>query len=437
MNYYQNFNIDFLVYLLLINSQINSLTLVLPQSIIGLELEWERHIDMTEKPLHLEESKELFAALFQHMNSAVFIVDKNIRVQSINDSFRQLFKKDEAEVLNTLCGNAIGCVFPVTQDKDCGTTPECSDCTLRKSLIQCMAQKGDPINTVVERKFLIGGEFVDKHFLITVKYFEFQGQDFGLVIALDVTDLEAQRKRLEDLLDERNRFLGTAAYNMRDLVSAITLSSSLILTHYQKISDDERTKILNSIQKTSENLLSLLNEFIKIPEIDSYKFKISLNSHDYVKFFTNCLERLKLTAREKQIKVELEAGMDIPPLQFDQDKITQVIQSLMNTAIEFSAENSTITVKIETIPNFVVTKLIAEGVGIPVDEIALIFSEFRVKQEVPLCTERNTVLDLALAKKIITRHSGEIGVRKESGGGTLLYFSLPISITLCSDRITI
>jgi signal transduction histidine kinase/ribosomal protein L23 len=436
MNYYQNLNIDFLVYLLLIKSQIISFTIVVPQSIRGLEIEWERHIIMTEKSLHLEESKELFAELFQHMNSAVFIVDKNVRVQAINESFRRLFKKDEADVLNTLCGNAIGCVFPVTQDKDCGTTPECKDCNLRKSLIRCMEEKSAPINTIIERKFLIGSQFVFKHFLITVKYFKFQEQDFGLVIALDVTDIEAQRKRLEDLLDERNRFLGTAAYNMRDLVSAITLSSSIILKHYKKISDDERTKMLNSIQNTSESLSSLLNEFIQIPEIDSYKFNIALKSHDYLEFISSCLERLRLVAREKQIELEMDVGEDIPPLQFDQDKISQVVQSLMNTAIEFSAENSTISIKIETIPNFVVTKLIAEGPGIPADEIALIFSEFRARQEVPLCAEKNRVLDLVLAKKIITRHSGEIGIRKEDGGRTLLYFSLPISVTLCSDRIT-
>ncbi len=62
-----------------------------------------------DKSVVLKESKKLLTDLLRYIDAAVFIVDENVKIQSINESFKRVFRKNEEQVLDKLCGNAIGC----------------------------------------------------------------------------------------------------------------------------------------------------------------------------------------------------------------------------------------------------------------------------------------------------------------------------------------
>ena len=155
------------------------------------------------------ESNEFLSNLLNNMSSAVFLVDTDVRVINVNRGFKQLFKKSEQEVLNQLCGNAIGCVFPVKEATDCGKTYNCDNCELRKALLSCFLGKEDPESILLKREFFIGGEFVKKYFWTTVKYIEHDDLAFSLVMIYDVTELESHRRKLKELNEIKNEFLFT------------------------------------------------------------------------------------------------------------------------------------------------------------------------------------------------------------------------------------
>lgn len=147
----------------------------------------------------LKDSNEFLKILLENLSSAIFIVDKNIRIQSFNNSFQSLFHKTEDRILGTLCGNALGCSFTVDENKDCGTTSNCRKCQLRGSLIKSFTDKIPAYKEKLTREFVIDGKKILKYFLYTTKYVRFNGKEMVLIIVDDNTELEVSYLKMKQM----------------------------------------------------------------------------------------------------------------------------------------------------------------------------------------------------------------------------------------------
>ncbi len=150
--------------------------------------------------------------LFNNLNVAIFVVDENLRIKIVNDPFKELFLTNDAEVLNELCGNALGCEFAARGNEPCGTTPECAGCELREALRQGIDGQGKAITTYLSKDFVIGEKKIHKFFEITSKGGIFEGNPIVIVAMLDVTELEEQRLKI---LEMANRDFLTGLANRR------------------------------------------------------------------------------------------------------------------------------------------------------------------------------------------------------------------------------
>jgi signal transduction histidine kinase len=110
----------------------------------------------------------------------------------------------------------------------------------------------------------------------------------------------------------------------------------------------------------------------------------------------------------------------------DRNKIEQVLNNLISNAIKYSYPNTTIRIEVLRQGDFVVTKVIDQGQGIPADELPHVFKPFQKASTKPTAGEKSTGLGLAIVKKIIEGHQGEIGVESEVGKGSTFFFRLPL-----------
>ncbi len=92
-----------------------------------------------------------------------------------------------------LCGNAIGCIFQVEENRECGETSKCLDCRLRNDIVRSFAEKVPVYKDTLERRFVIQGEVVQKYFVFTTKYLTWNGEEFVLIVFDDVTEIEQRR----------------------------------------------------------------------------------------------------------------------------------------------------------------------------------------------------------------------------------------------------
>ncbi len=185
---------------------------------------WERAFLAIELG-SLKESNEFLNLLMDNITSAVFLVDKDIRVQQFNDSFKKLLSKSEAELVNRLCGNALGCSFAVDENQLCGKTSNCGSCILRDSLFRAFLDNVPTFKAMLRRDFYIGGQKISKHFRFSSIYLTYRNEEMVLVVVDDMTELETQRLWLM----EKQRRLD------EDLESAAEIQKSLLPVSFPKV----------------------------------------------------------------------------------------------------------------------------------------------------------------------------------------------------------
>ncbi|MBD3253478.1 MAG: PAS domain-containing protein [Candidatus Lokiarchaeota archaeon] len=372
------------------------------------------------------ESNEFLSNLLKNMSAAVFIVDENVRVVNVNKGFTALFQKPEEEVLNELCGNAIGCVFPIKEHTDCGKTYNCSKCDLRKGVVKSFQEKCGPLNCIIQREFFIKDRFVLKYFYVTIKYLSYKDLNLNLVMIYDVTEIEAHRRKLKELNNLKNEFFGMAAHDLRTPIAEISMASSALINYFERLDISERDELLRMIQKSSKFMLKLVNNLLDVAKIEAGKLELDLEELDYSEFIIESLALNRFIAEKKSIDLQLNLASDIPKLKFDPTRIRQVLNNLVSNAIKFTPPDSKINVEVEFKQNQVITKVIDEGPGISEDNLPKLFMKFQKLDTEPTGEEKGTGLGLAIAKKIVEKHGGTIGVTSKLGVGSKFYFSLPI-----------
>jgi signal transduction histidine kinase len=188
----------------------------------------------------------------------------------------------------------------------------------------------------------------------------------------------------------------------------------------------KQKEFLKRINDCSQFTINLLNDLLDLSKIESGRLELEITKNDYIDFLKNNIELNNFFAHEKGISIHLERRDQIPLVDFDKNKMEQVLNNLISNAIKYSYPNTEIRIEVEKKVDSVLTKVIDQGQGIPEDEQLNIFKAFQKASTKPTAGEKSTGLGLAIAKKIVEGHKGEIWVESEVGKGSTFSFKLPI-----------
>lgn len=130
-------------------------------------------------------------------------------------------------------------------------------------------------------------------------------------------------------------------------------------------------------------------------------------------------------ATQKGINISLKQDTSDFLVTIDTQKIEQVLNNLLSNAIKFSKPNTNVVLRISATNNFFKSEVIDQGQGISEEDLTGIFKPFQTTKVKPTAGEKSTGLGLAITKKIITEHGGEIHVKSKPGEGSNFYFTLP------------
>jgi signal transduction histidine kinase len=382
---------------------------------------------------NLRDSNEFLNALFDNLNSAIFIVDKNAVVQKFNDSFEKLFKIETDSVKGKLCGNAIGCSYTVDELADCGSTSYCSQCELRKSLIRSLTEKVPTVRQMLYREYYIGKQRFEKAFQYTTRYIEFNGKEMIIVLVDDYTELEEKRKTVEennDLLNKLNKqkddFLGIAAHDLRNPIGAIIQFSDLLLESGQQFPKDQTDEFINIIKDSGQFSLALLNDLLDINKIETGNLDLDLVLTDIGSLINDNIRKNQIFAGNKNITLKMDKDFSTCHAMVDKQKIAQVLDNFIGNAIKYSFPYSHINIQLISDDGKIKVIVKDQGQGIPKHELEHVFTAFKKTSVQTTANESSTGLGLAINKKIIEGHGGTVGVKSEVGVGSEFYFSIPV-----------
>ncbi len=234
-------------------------------------------------------------------------------------------------------------------------------------------------------------------------------------------------EELKKATEAKSEFLAHMSHELRTPLNVIIGFSELMLDEVPGGTNDEQKQCLNDILGSGRHLLNLINDILDLSKIEAGKMELKVK--DFA--LSDLIESLRAIAvnefaqRKQSLEVEVEAGL--PPVRADKAKVRQVLINLLSNANKFTPDGGRIMVKAIRENNWCQVSVIDNGIGIRRENHEKLFQPF-VQMDSPLGGEKGgTGLGLTIARQLVEKHGGRIGVDSEYGRGSRFYFTLPLA----------
>jgi signal transduction histidine kinase len=237
--------------------------------------------------------------------------------------------------------------------------------------------------------------------------------------------LHQKNAQLKRLNEEKNRFLGMAAHDLRKPIGLVMSYSEFLIDEAETL-DDEQMQFLRTINNSCTFMKRLVDDFLDVSAIEAGKFDLDLQPASIFNILEQSLELNNLQAIKKGIDLEVHCAGDLPSVSMDASKIEQVITNLVSNAIEHTYPATKVAVTLSADPQFLVFSVQDSGPGIPADEMDKLFKPFEKTSVKKTGGEKSTGLGMLITRKIIEAHKGLIWVDSPPGQGAKMSFKIPL-----------
>ncbi len=225
------------------------------------------------------------------------------------------------------------------------------------------------------------------------------------------------REQHEDILAaarSRQDFTANVSHELKTPVTAISGYAELI--ENGMVSDEQRVKFAGDIRKNADNLVVLVNDIIRLSELDRNEIRNSFSNVDLNEVAKERVDLLQGTAFAKNVKLSFEGEAAV--VHADRGMMIELIDNLVQNAIRYNVSGGSVRVSVANEGARKVLSVKDTGIGIPKADQQRIFERFyRVDKSRSRATG-GTGLGLAIVKHIVELHHGTISVDSEVGGGT-------------------
>lgn len=238
-------------------------------------------------------------------------------------------------------------------------------------------------------------------------------------------ELVKRTVELERLNEEKNEFIGIAAHDLRNPLQVIDGYSTLLLREAFGPLTPQQREMVSAISRNSDFMLRLITDLLQMSSVQGGKLQLDLQPADIVDLVRTNLRLNRLVAQQKEIDLRFSSKEEQLTLLIDSYKIEQVLNNLLQNAIKFSYPGTVVTVELKRTHSSVVVSVKDQGQGIPAEEMDRLFKPFQKMSVRSTGGEPSTGLGLAIAKRIVDGHAGEIWAESEPGAGSTFYVRLP------------
>ena len=242
----------------------------------------------------------------------------------------------------------------------------------------------------------------------------------GLVVVLhDTTEQEKEER-------ERRLFVSNVSHELRTPLTSVksyleALDEGAL---YEPVAPDFIKVSLNETNR----MMRMVTDLLHLSRIDNATSHLDVELINFTAFITFILNRFdKIRAQDQEKKYELVRDYPITSvwIEIDTDKMTQVIDNILNNAIKYSPDGGKITVSMKTTDDQMILSISDQGLGIAKEDLPKIFDRFYRVDKARSRAQGGTGLGLAIAKEIIKQHNGFIWAKSEYGKGSTFTIVLP------------
>lgn len=252
----------------------------------------------------------------------------------------------------------------------------------------------------------------------------------GLVAVLhDTTEQEKEER-------ERRLFVSNVSHELRTPLTSVksyleALDEGAL---YEPVAPDFIKVSLNETNR----MMRMVTDLLHLSRIDNASGHLDVELINFTAFITFILNRFdKMRSQDQEKKYELVRDYPITSvwIEIDTDKMTQVIDNILNNAIKYSPDGGKITVSMKTTDDQMILSISDQGLGIPKEDLPKIFDRFYRVDKARSRAQGGTGLGLAIAKEIIKQHNGFIWAKSEYGKGSTFTIVLPYDNDAVKEEI--
>jgi len=236
-------------------------------------------------------------------------------------------------------------------------------------------------------------------------------------------DLSEMARHMERLSQEKNKFLGMAAHDLRNPLVSIRGFSELMLEG--DLTSEEEKNFSTMIHDAAEQMLALVNDLLDVSVIESGQLNLTFEPSDLKVVVEERVRLNKVAAEAKRMNIKTNLAR-VASARFDPKHIAQVIDNLISNAVKYSPHGADIQLSLSQEDDWLKVAVQDQGPGISEADRAKLFGEFQKLSPQPTAGEKSTGLGLAIVKKIVEAHGGEVHVQSRLGAGSEFSFSLPL-----------
>lgn len=244
----------------------------------------------------------------------------------------------------------------------------------------------------------------------------------GLVAVLHDTTEQDKEER------ERRLFVSNVSHELRTPLTSV--KSYLEALDDGALSEPVAPDFVKVSLNETNRMMRMVTDLLSLSRIDNETSQLDIELTNFTAFITfilNRFDKIKSQSQEDTKKYELIREYPITPIwvEIDTDKMTQVIDNILNNAIKYSPDGGKIKVGMKTTDAQLIISISDEGLGIPKKDLPRIFDRFYRVDKARSRAQGGTGLGLAIAKEIVKLHKGFIWAKSEYGKGSTFTIVLP------------
>jgi signal transduction histidine kinase len=218
------------------------------------------------------------------------------------------------------------------------------------------------------------------------------------------------------------------SHELRTPLNAILGNSEILLGEIHGHLNDKQRKSLNSIERSGQHLLSLINDILDLSKIEAGQLELQYLPISVESLCSNSISFIQPQSQQKQIQLRTQIDPALPTrFQGDERRLRQVLINLLNNAVKFTPQGGLVSLTVQSNPAQQTLQFSVHdtGIGIAPEDLQKLFQSF-VQIDSKLNRQYDgTGLGLTIVKRIVELHGGRVMVESAVGQGSCFTIELP------------